>query len=151
MRLAMVMCVVKGCDNKSKVYSTIMFHRIPTKNKKRKNQWLAVLNIDLKTPVESIKKWRVCSEHFGPDDYLENMDSVTCTTVRRLKDTAIPTIFRLQTGPSGSSPMAVSVTLLFLVSLNDQIEKALLLSLVTCEMQSLRARFARPFGLHSIY
>ncbi|XP_016388945.1 MORC family CW-type zinc finger protein 3-like isoform X3 [Sinocyclocheilus rhinocerous] len=104
----MVMCVVKGCDSKSKVYSTIMFHRIPTKNKKRKNQWLAALNIDLKTPVESIKKWRVCSEHFGPDDYLENMDSVTRTTVRRLKDTTIPTIFRVQTGPSVSSPMALN-------------------------------------------
>uniref|UniRef100_A0A673HJD1 THAP domain-containing protein 1 n=1 Tax=Sinocyclocheilus rhinocerous TaxID=307959 RepID=A0A673HJD1_9TELE len=99
----MVMCVVKGCDSKSKVYSTIMFHRIPTKNKKRKNQWLAALNIDLKTPVESIKKWRVCSEHFGPDDYLENMDSVTRTTVRRLKDTTIPTIFRLYS--SSPQPM----------------------------------------------
>uniref|UniRef100_A0A8C2JPB8 THAP domain-containing protein 1 n=2 Tax=Cyprinus carpio TaxID=7962 RepID=A0A8C2JPB8_CYPCA len=87
MPAAMVLCVVKGCDNKSKVYSIIMFHRIPTKNKKRKNQWLAALNIDLKTPVESIKKWRVCSEHFGPDDYLVNMDSITRTTVRRLKDT----------------------------------------------------------------
>ncbi|XP_050974514.1 uncharacterized protein LOC127170539 isoform X1 [Labeo rohita] len=105
----MVMCVVKGCDNKSKVYSIIMFHRIPTKNKQRKNQWLAALNIDLKTPVESIKKWRVCSDHFGPDDYLENMDSVTRTTVRRLKDTVIPTIFKAQTGPSGSSPMAVEL------------------------------------------
>ncbi len=128
-RLAMVMCVVKGCDSKSKVYSIIMFHRIPMKNKKRKNQWLA-LNIDLRTPVESIKKLRVCSEHFGPDDYLTNMDSVTCTTVRRLKDTAMPTIFRVQTGPSGSSShMPVCVALLFLVSLNDQIEKALLVSL----------------------
>ncbi|XP_042608046.1 uncharacterized protein si:ch211-40k21.5 isoform X2 [Cyprinus carpio] len=112
----MVLCVVKGCDNKSKVYSIIMFHRIPTKNKKRKNQWLAALNIDLKTPVESIKKWRVCSEHFGPDDYLVNMDSITRTTVRRLKDTAIPTIFRIQTGPSVSSPMAETVSDTSLIS-----------------------------------
>ncbi|KAK0150511.1 hypothetical protein N1851_008389 [Merluccius polli] len=100
----MVMCVVNDCDSKSKVYFTIMFHRIPTKDNERKNQWLAALNIDLRTPVESIKKWRVCSEHFAPEDYLENMDRVTHTTVRRLKDTAIPTIFRAQTGRSGSSP-----------------------------------------------
>ena len=102
------MCVVNGCDSKSKVYFTIMFHRIPTKDNERKNQWLAALNIDLRTPVESIKKWRVCSEHFAPEDYLENMDRVTHTTVRRLKDTAIPTIFRAQTGRSGSSPTTVS-------------------------------------------
>ncbi|XP_005159757.1 uncharacterized protein isoform X2 [Danio rerio] len=99
----MVMCVVKGCDNKSKVYSTVMFHRIPTKNDMLKYQWLATLNIDHKTPLETIKKWRVCSEHFQPDDYYwVNMDS---PTGRRLKDTAIPTIFRMQAGPSGSSPM----------------------------------------------
>ncbi len=79
------------------------------------------------------------------------MDSVTRTTVQRLKDTAIPTVFRVHTGPSGSSPMTVSVTLLFLVSLNGQIEKALLLSSATCEMQSLRARFTRQFSLYSIY
>ncbi|XP_077102143.1 uncharacterized protein LOC143753562 isoform X3 [Siphateles boraxobius] len=105
----MVLCVVKGCDSKSRGYTTgVMFHRIPVNNKELNNQWLAALNIDLKTPVESIKKWRVCSEHFGPDDYKENKDS----TVRRLKDTAIPTIFRVQTaGPSvSSSPMADSTS-----------------------------------------
>ncbi|KAK0143836.1 Mannosyl-oligosaccharide 1,2-alpha-mannosidase IA [Merluccius polli] len=80
LQVAMVMCVVNGCDSKSKVYFTIMFHRIPTKDNERKNQWLAALNIDLRTPVESIKKWRVCSEHFAPEDYLENMDRVTHTT-----------------------------------------------------------------------
>ncbi|KAK2907346.1 hypothetical protein Q8A67_006331 [Cirrhinus molitorella] len=58
---------------------------------------------NLKTLLESIKKWRVCSEHFEPDDYI---DSVTGTAVRRLKDTAIPTVFRVPTGPSGSSPTA---------------------------------------------
>lgn len=116
----MVMCVVKSCDSKSKVYSTIMFHRIPTKKKERKNRWLSVLSIDLKTPVESIKKWRVCSEHFGPEDYLEHTDVFNRGTVRRLKDTAIPTIFRGQTGHA-ASPMTVSLTLVFLVGLNDQI------------------------------
>ena len=120
--LAMVLCVVKGCDSKSRGYTTgVMFHRIPVNNKELNNQWLAALNIDLKTPVESIKKWRVCSEHFGPDDYKENKDS----TVRRLKDTAIPTIFRVQTGPSvSSSPRAVSIKFEFFVSLNHLIEKA---------------------------
>ncbi|XP_039520208.1 peroxynitrite isomerase THAP4-like [Pimephales promelas] len=99
----MVLCVVKGCDSKSRGYTTgVMFHRIPAYNKELYIQWLAAMNIDLQTPVEYIKKWRVCSEHFGPEDYKENKDS----TVRRLKDTAIPTIFRVQIGPSvSSSPM----------------------------------------------
>jgi len=113
----MVLCVlVKGCDSKSRGYTTgVMFHRIPAYNKELYIQWLAAMNIDLQTPVEYIKKWRVCSEHFGPEDYKENKDS----TVRRLKDTAIPTIFRVQIGPSvSSSPMTVSIIILFFVSLN---------------------------------
>ncbi|TRZ01672.1 hypothetical protein DNTS_006153 [Danionella cerebrum] len=84
----MVMCIVKGCESKSKWYSTVMFHRIPTKRKDRMYRWLAALNIDLNTPIESIKKWRVCSEHFVPDDYQEYTNSIS--PGQRLKDTAIP-------------------------------------------------------------
>uniref|UniRef100_A0A8C2EPF5 THAP domain-containing protein 1 n=1 Tax=Cyprinus carpio TaxID=7962 RepID=A0A8C2EPF5_CYPCA len=80
-----ITCIVKGCDNKEKVYSAVMFHRIPTHHTQWK-AWLAALNKNPKTPLMTLKKWRVCSEHFTLEDY-------TCTGTR-LKDEATPTIFK---------------------------------------------------------
>uniref|UniRef100_A0A8C1GH85 THAP domain-containing protein 1 n=1 Tax=Cyprinus carpio TaxID=7962 RepID=A0A8C1GH85_CYPCA len=94
-----ITCIVKGCDNKQKVYSTVMFHRIPTHHKRRK-VWLAVLNMDPTTPVQMLKNWHVCSEHFTQQDYT--------STGLCLKDTTTPTIFKSPTEQSGSSPDAVS-------------------------------------------
>nr|XP_055073876.1 uncharacterized protein LOC129453589 [Misgurnus anguillicaudatus] len=88
-------CIVKGCENKAKVYSDAMFHRIPTYPKQRK-AWLAALNMDTTKPLRILKKWRVCSDHFTPEDYTD--------TGFRLKDTATPTIFQSQTQQIGSSP-----------------------------------------------
>ncbi|ROL55425.1 hypothetical protein DPX16_20801 [Anabarilius grahami] len=92
-----ITCIVKGCDNKEKVYSAVMFHRIPTHHIQWR-AWLAALNKNPKTPLMTLKKWRVCSEHFTPEDY-------TCTGTR-LKDEATPTIFKSLTQQSGSSPNA---------------------------------------------
>uniref|UniRef100_A0A8C2Q5W2 THAP domain-containing protein 1 n=1 Tax=Cyprinus carpio TaxID=7962 RepID=A0A8C2Q5W2_CYPCA len=92
-----ITCIVKGCDNKEKVYSAVMFHRIPTHHIQRR-AWLAALNKNPKTPLMTLKKWHVCSEHFTPEDY-------TCTGTR-LKDEATPTIFKSLTQQSGSSPNA---------------------------------------------
>ncbi|ROJ78715.1 THAP domain-containing protein 1 [Anabarilius grahami] len=92
-----ITCIVKGCDNKEKVYGAVMFHRIPTHHIQRR-AWLAALNKNPKTPLMTLKKWRVCSEHFTPEDY-------TCTGTR-LKDEATPTIFKSLTQQSGSSPNA---------------------------------------------
>ena len=73
------------------------------------NQWLLALDIDPNTPVDIIKDYRVCSEHFTEDDYFEQMEFATRTIKRVLKDTAIPSI--VKTGQSGSA--AVSVPLCF--------------------------------------
>lgn len=97
-----ITCIVKGCDNKEKVYSAVMFHRIPTHHIQRR-AWLAALNKNPKTPLMTLKKWCVCSEHFTLEDY-------TCTGTR-LKDETTPTIFKSLTQQSGSSPNAVSVLL----------------------------------------
>ncbi|ROJ99488.1 THAP domain-containing protein 1 [Anabarilius grahami] len=97
-----ITCIVKGCDNKEKVYSAVMFHRVPTHHIQRR-AWLAAVNKNPKTPLMTLKKWRVCSEHFTPEDY-------TCTGTR-LKDEATPTIFKSLTQQRGSSPNAVSVLL----------------------------------------
>ena len=63
------------------------------------------------TPVNSINKYFVCSEHFTIDDYFEKMQVATRTMKRVLKDTAIPSI--IKTGQIGSPVAAVSVPLCF--------------------------------------
>ncbi|XP_059196551.1 uncharacterized protein LOC131977324 isoform X1 [Centropristis striata] len=88
-----ITCIVKGCDNKQKVYSAVMFHRIPTHHKRRK-AWLAALDMDPTTSVDILKNWRVCSEHFTQKDYT--------STGLRLKDAATPTILKSGTQQSGS-------------------------------------------------
>ncbi|XP_062409085.1 zinc finger protein 660-like isoform X2 [Sardina pilchardus] len=90
-----ITCIVKGCDNKQKTYSAVMFHRFPTHHKRRKT-WLAALNMDPTTPVVILKNVRVCSEHFTQEDYT--------STGLRLKDAATPTILKSRTQQSGSSP-----------------------------------------------
>uniref|UniRef100_A0A8C6UVN0 THAP domain-containing protein 1 n=1 Tax=Neogobius melanostomus TaxID=47308 RepID=A0A8C6UVN0_9GOBI len=75
-------CVVRGCDNKAKKYSVVMFHRFPNDDKRRQ-VWLAALNMDPTTPVEVLKKWRVCSEHFTEEDYYYALSTL------RLKDTFV--------------------------------------------------------------
>ncbi|XP_073721471.1 uncharacterized protein [Misgurnus anguillicaudatus] len=90
-----VTCIVKGCDNKPNVHSDVMFHRFPTSPNRRK-AWLSALNMDTTTPWRILKKCRVCSDHFIPDDYSD--------TGFRIKDTAYPTILQSRTQQSGSSP-----------------------------------------------
>ncbi|XDV31414.1 hypothetical protein PO909_034103 [Leuciscus waleckii] len=106
-----VRCIVKSCDNKQgRPGNTMIFHRIPTKNTDLMNRWLLVLGIVPNTPVNTIKKYLVCSEHFTEDDYFEKMQVATRTMKRVLKDTAIPSI---KTGQIGSPVAAVSVPLCF--------------------------------------
>ncbi|XP_065114776.1 uncharacterized protein [Paramisgurnus dabryanus] len=97
-----VYCIVKSCNNKQgRPGNTMMFHRIPTKNVDLMNQWLLALDIDLNTPVATIKGHRVCSEHFTEDDYFLKMQFATRTMKHVLKDTAIPSLI-VQTGQSRS-------------------------------------------------
>lgn len=102
-----VSCIAKGCENKQRRYTNTMFHRIPP-NVERRNLWLAALAIPPTTHVEKIKQYRVCEEHFTPEDYVEKMqfsNRRTCVLrlkVLRLKNTAVPSIFR-QADRSASS------------------------------------------------
>ncbi|XP_056128559.1 uncharacterized protein LOC130106453 [Rhinichthys klamathensis goyatoka] len=88
-------CIVKGCENKENVHSAVIFHRVPTHHIQRR-AWLAALNKNPKTPLLTIKKWRVCSDHFTKEDYT--------STGRLLKEEATPSIFRTLTQERGSSP-----------------------------------------------
>ena len=107
----MVICCVKGCDNKQRTYTNIMFHRIP-KPVERRNLWLAVLDIPATTPVDKINQYRVCDEHFKPEDYEEKMQYATRKMLLHLKDTAVPSIFSTEAEQSSSS-MPVSNVIIF--------------------------------------
>ncbi|XP_060764206.1 uncharacterized protein LOC132873007 [Neoarius graeffei] len=88
-----ITCIVPGCGNKPRVYSPVMFHNIATYYKRRK-VWLAALQ-DPSTPLDVVKSWRVCSEHFTDEDYT--------ATGKRLNDTATPSIQKLRIQCSDSS------------------------------------------------
>uniref|UniRef100_A0A8C1YG49 THAP domain-containing protein 1 n=1 Tax=Cyprinus carpio TaxID=7962 RepID=A0A8C1YG49_CYPCA len=90
-----ITCIAKGCENKQRTYTNVMFHRIPS-NVELRNKWLAALEICSSTPLNKIKQYRVCEEHFAPEDYFEKMEYGSRKTVLRLKDTAVPSIFKAQ-------------------------------------------------------
>lgn len=98
-----------------------MFHRIPTtdKDQHRKIEWLAALGIDPTTPLELLIKWRVCSEHFVSNDYIETTDKVTHLKVRHLKATAVPSVFPARR-QSESAAGAVSLLLIYLYALCEK-------------------------------
>lgn len=54
------------------IHEHTLFQIIP-KRVERINLWLAALGIPSITPVEKINQYRVCEEHFRPDDYEEKM------------------------------------------------------------------------------
>ena len=88
----MVICCVKGCGNKQRKYTNVMFHRIP-QPVERRNLWLAALGIPATTPVDKTNQYRVCYDHFNPEDYEEKMQYATREILLHLKDTAVPSIF----------------------------------------------------------
>lgn len=97
-----ICCVAKGCDNKQRTYTSTMFHRIP-KPVERRNLWLAALGIPSTTPAEKINQYRVCEEHFRPEDYEEKMQYATKKMVLSLRNTAVPSIFTTEAERSASS------------------------------------------------
>ena len=58
------------------------FHRIPT-NEEQKQLWLTALGIDPSTPAESLKHLRVCSDHFGTEDFHPKKQPPAATSPKR--------------------------------------------------------------------
>ncbi|XP_067304884.1 FAD synthase isoform X1 [Pseudorasbora parva] len=87
-------CAYPGCFNQEKSLrlrqwasmqeESLTFHTLPLHDVQRLNQWLLALRRD-RSPIQSIRGLRVCSEHFSPDDF-----SVAKGNKRRLKSTAVP-------------------------------------------------------------
>lgn len=107
-----VSCIAKGCENKQRRYLNTMFHRIPP-NVERRTLWLAALGIPIATPVEKISGYRVCEEHFTPEDYEMKMQYATKKMIQRLKNTAVPSIFNTETKQNASSIAASIISILF--------------------------------------
>lgn len=130
-----ICCIAKGCENKQRTYTNVMFHRIPS-NVVRRNQWLAALDISTSTPQDKINQYRVCEEHFSPEDYVEKLQHIfvayaTRKTVLRLKDTAVPSIFKAQAEQSAP----VSCVLLY-SSLRESV------SLFRCKIENKLLSFS---------
>lgn len=85
-------CAVKTCGNKAKTGAALSFHRLPVREPGRLKLWLLALSIDVNTPLDELRKYIVCSEHFVPEDYTVNGQPRTDTMHRFLTPTAVPTV-----------------------------------------------------------
>ena len=65
-------CAFPGCEKKMKNNIPETFHRLPFRcGRDILNQWLLVLQVDINTPTETLRKkdYRVCSDHFDDGDF----------------------------------------------------------------------------------
>ncbi|XP_062371659.1 uncharacterized protein LOC134059298 isoform X2 [Sardina pilchardus] len=93
-------CSVPGCETKMKSYNPESFHKLPLRyDRSLVNQWLSVLNMDIETPIETLrlKDYRVCSAHFDKDDFVFPRRASDPTNPKRMhvKKNAIPRVFQL--------------------------------------------------------
>ncbi|XP_063062723.1 atrophin-1-like isoform X2 [Engraulis encrasicolus] len=104
-------CIYPGCGLKHKPYNEESFHELPYRHDDQEllQRWLTVLNIDITTPVETLKekRYRVCSRHFDKDDFIQPR-TVKENRVQRvrvqLKKYAIP---RPRVGPPATGTVEV--------------------------------------------
>ncbi|KAM7385303.1 hypothetical protein PAMP_001391 [Pampus punctatissimus] len=85
-------CAVKTCKNKAKTGTALSFHRLPLREPERLKLWLSALNVDGNTPIEVLKRYIVCSEHFVPEDYTVYGRLRFNAMHRFLTPTAVPTV-----------------------------------------------------------
>ncbi|KAK0156598.1 THAP domain-containing protein 4 [Merluccius polli] len=62
-------CAFKNCNNKSYRWALQSFHKFPLRDPERTQLWLLASGLDINTPSETLHKWRLCSDHFRPDDF----------------------------------------------------------------------------------
>uniref|UniRef100_A0A8C9XF12 THAP domain-containing protein 1 n=1 Tax=Sander lucioperca TaxID=283035 RepID=A0A8C9XF12_SANLU len=84
-------CAFPNCGNQMKRYLSLSFHRLPLRNREILQLWLVVLQLDVQTPLRTLRErdYRVCSEHFDEDDFTEKS-----VKSRYLKANAIPKVKR---------------------------------------------------------
>ncbi len=65
-------CAFPGCEKKMQSWTPEMFHRLPFRLERDIfNECLIVLQVDINMPIEILRgtDYRVCSDHFDPDDF----------------------------------------------------------------------------------
>ena len=84
-------CMVPGCTNHSNKTTGVSYHRLP-QNEHRKKIWL--VRIPRKNPCPSQYSF-VCSDHFLPDSFVQDLAEELCgyEKRRRLTAEAVPTMF----------------------------------------------------------
>ncbi|XP_050993318.1 zinc finger MYM-type protein 4 isoform X3 [Labeo rohita] len=104
-------CAYPGCRNLFKSVrlrastqtGKLTFHRFPTFEPDRLHLWLLALQMDINTPMRLLKVWRVCSEHFAPDDF----KAISGNQVL-LKSSAVPIFVSHRTEETVIEPDALS-------------------------------------------
>ncbi|XDV21771.1 hypothetical protein PO909_026792 [Leuciscus waleckii] len=89
-----LICAYPGCFNRRKrkqlrmlarTHPGVVFSRIPNSLLKL---WLIALRLDINTPINLLKLRRVCSDHFSPDDFInQGVDRLVLTS------SAVPMMF----------------------------------------------------------
>ncbi|XP_051240096.1 uncharacterized protein LOC127354292 [Dicentrarchus labrax] len=89
-------CAFPGCNKKMKHYNPESFHRLPLRHNDTLKQWLVVLNVDVKTPVKTLRErdYRVCSNHFDKDDFTVPRNAANPPRKNHLKKSAVPRVER---------------------------------------------------------
>ena len=82
-------CVVPRCSNRTGQFS---FHRFPAAEDRRK-AWIGAIRRDPGESFAITANTRVCSAHFLAEDYSSTTSYGTSPEVRRLKTTAVPSVF----------------------------------------------------------
>lgn len=84
-------CMVPGCTNHSNKATGVSYHRLP-QNERRRKIWLA--KTPRKNPCPSQYSF-VCSDHFSPDSFVQDLaeELCGCEKRRRLTAGAVPTMF----------------------------------------------------------
>ena len=95
-------CAFPSCETKMKRYNPETFHRLPLRSARSLViQWLIALNMDIKTPLETLtqKDYRVCSAHFHEDDFNVPKRAADPANIKRarLKRHAVPRVQPLAT------------------------------------------------------
>lgn len=91
------MCAAVGCGNTTARNPELRFHAFP-KNEQTKKKWIeAVRRMDYGMPWTPHARSMLCSAHFTPDSYHQNLrivqDVGLSTKFARLNFDAVPTIF----------------------------------------------------------
>ena len=88
----MVICAIFGCSNHPGHGKGISFYRFP-KDPDMSKRWVTICR---RKDTFNVKNARICSIHFLTNDYERNLKHELLdyhpTNVRKLKDTAVPTL-----------------------------------------------------------